>query len=74
VVTAELDGEICIAVSLIDLHAVADPFRFTLPVRAITLARAHQLRGAAPPQSGRLGLFGIRRRTADRPPRPQSAI
>jgi hypothetical protein len=74
VLTAELDGEICVAVSLTDLRTVADPFRFTLPVRAITLARADQLRGAAPPRRRRLGLFGIRRRTADRSPRPQGAI
>jgi hypothetical protein len=74
VLTAELDGEICVAVSLTDLHTVADPFRLTLPVQAIARARADQLRGAAPPQARRLGPFGARRRTADRSPRPQSAI
>jgi hypothetical protein len=75
VLTATLDGEICVAVSLTDLHTVADPFRFTTEVRAITLARADQLRSAASPERrGRLRLrLRTRQRSADRSPRPQSA-
>ncbi|MDQ6778706.1 MAG: hypothetical protein M3071_21345 [Actinomycetota bacterium] len=71
VLTAEVDGEITVAVSLIDLHTVADPFRHTMQVRALTLARAHQLRSTASPEG--LGHFSTRRRSTDPSPQPQGA-
>jgi hypothetical protein len=73
VLTAELDGEICAAVSLVDLHTVADPFRPTTQVRAITLARAQQLRQAGPVKRPWLRTFAARQRTADRSPRAHGA-
>jgi hypothetical protein len=73
VLTATLDEEMCVAVSLIDLHTVADPFRRTTEVRAITLARAQQLRGAAPVKGRSHRLFGLRDRSVDPSPRPQGA-
>jgi len=73
VLTAELDGEICVAVSLIDLRTVADPFRHTTEVRAITLARARQLLGEASPQVRKARRVGARQRTADPSPRAQRA-
>jgi hypothetical protein len=73
VLTAELDGEICVAVSLIDLRTVADPFRLTAEVRAITLARAQQLLGAVPPRARRSRRFGVRQGSADPSPWPQGA-
>ena len=42
---AEVDGEISVAVSLVDLRSVADPFRLTEHVRAIAMNRARQLQG-----------------------------
>jgi hypothetical protein len=73
VLTAELDGEIYVAVSLADLATVADPFRLTKQVREITLARAQQLRGASSAQGRRVRRFGARHRTADPSPQPQGA-
>jgi hypothetical protein len=70
VLTAELDGEMCVAVSLIDLRTVADPFRLTAQARAITLARAQQLRNAAAPQGRRLRRLRARHWTTDLSPRP----
>jgi hypothetical protein len=50
VLLAELDGELCVAVSLVDLKSVADPFRITDGIRAVALARAAQARTSqAPP-------------------------
>jgi len=43
VLIAEVDGEISVAVSLVDLRSVADPFRLTEHIRAIALNRARQL-------------------------------
>ena len=40
VLIAELDDELCVAVSLVDLQAVADPFRHTDAIRALAVARA----------------------------------
>jgi hypothetical protein len=71
--TAELDGELCVAVSLIDLRAVADPFRLTAPVRAIAVARAQQLRGASAPKRRVLSRVRSRHGTADAAPRAQRA-
>ena len=51
VLIAEVDGEISVAVSLVDLRSVADPFRLTEHVRAIAMNRAGQLQG----QKGRGG-------------------
>jgi hypothetical protein len=48
VLIAELDHELCVAVSLVDLRAVADPFRHTDGIRAVALARA----GQPPPTAG----------------------
>jgi hypothetical protein len=75
VLSAELDGEMCVAVSLVDLRTVADPFRFTSEVRAITLARAQQLLGGAPRRGRRVLFrpFGARQATLDPSPRSQSA-
>ncbi|HEY5317366.1 MAG TPA: hypothetical protein VIJ20_05265 [Solirubrobacteraceae bacterium] len=73
VLTAELDGAICVAVSLVDLRTVADPFRLTAEVRAITLARARQLLGAAPRRDRRPRRFAARPSTADRSARMQNA-
>lgn len=72
VLTAALDGEICVAVSLVDLHTIADPFRFTGEVRAIAIARANQLRAAAAPQA--LRRLSARGRAADPSPRPHGAV
>jgi hypothetical protein len=60
VLAAELDGELSVAVSLTDLHTVADPFRFTMQVRAITLARARQLLEGGVPEGRRWWRFGVR--------------
>jgi hypothetical protein len=40
VLLAEVDDELCVAVSLVNLKAVADPFRRTDDIRALALARA----------------------------------
>ncbi len=71
---AEVGGEMYVAVSLTDLHTVADPFRFTTEVRAITLARAEQLLGAAPSRRRRLPRLRARQAAADPSPRPQGAM
>lgn len=47
VLLAELDDELCVAVSLVDYRTVADPFRPTEAIRALALARASQSRAAA---------------------------
>jgi hypothetical protein len=47
VLIAELDEELCVAVSLVDFKAVADPFRHTDGIRALALARANQPRPPA---------------------------
>ena len=41
---AELDGELLAAVSIDDLHAVADPFRPTSELVYLLIARARQMR------------------------------
>ena len=43
---AELDDELCVAVSLVDCKTIADPFRRTDSIRAaaVELARGMQLR------------------------------
>jgi hypothetical protein len=51
VLVAELGGELWAAVSLDDMHAVADPFRPTGELVALLVARARQLRRA---EQGRL--------------------
>jgi hypothetical protein len=71
ILTAAVDGEIYVAVSLVDLHTIADPFRRTIEVRAIALARAHQLRSTKSPQARGLRRLGARHRSANRSPRPQ---
>jgi hypothetical protein len=73
VLIAELDAEICVAVSLTDLKTVADPFRLTAHAQAITLARAQQLRNPAPARGRGLRRFGARHRTANPSPQPQRA-
>jgi hypothetical protein len=73
VLIAELDAEICVAVSLSDLKTVADPFRLTAHAQAITLARAQQLRNPAPAQGRGLRRFGARHRTAGPSPQPHRA-
>jgi hypothetical protein len=60
VLTAEVDGEISVAISLVDLHTVADPFRFTTEVQSVALARAQQLRAAALARGGRRWTLGTR--------------
>ena len=47
VLIAELDDELCVAVSLVALKAVADPFRHTEGIRALALARAAASRPVA---------------------------
>jgi hypothetical protein len=47
VLIAEVDDELCVAVSLVDLTAVADPFRHTDAIRALAVARATQAGPAA---------------------------
>jgi hypothetical protein len=42
VLLAEVDDELCVAVSLVDLKAVADPFRLTDEIRSLAVARATQ--------------------------------
>jgi hypothetical protein len=51
VLVAEVGGELWAAVSLDDMHAVADPFRPTGELVALLVARARQLRRA---EDGRL--------------------
>jgi hypothetical protein len=51
VLVAEVGGELWAAVSLDDMHAVADPFRPTGELVALLVARARQLRRA---ENGRL--------------------
>jgi hypothetical protein len=46
VLVAEVGGELWAAVSLDDMHAVADPFRPTGELVALLVARARQLRRA----------------------------
>ena len=67
VLLAELDGEVWVAVSLLDLGTVADPFRPTAPVRTIALARARQLLDRPPRPRRRL------REAGRQALRPQSA-
>ena len=60
---AELDGEAVVAVSLLDLATVADPFRRTASVRAIAVARARQLLDRSPRPRRRLreaGRYALR--------------
>jgi hypothetical protein len=52
VLVAEVGGEIWAAISIDDMHAVADPFRPTGELVALLLARARQLRRA---ERGRFG-------------------
>jgi hypothetical protein len=52
VLVAEVGGEIWAAISVDDLHAVADPFRPTGELVALLLARARQVRRT---ERGRLG-------------------
>jgi hypothetical protein len=52
VIVGEVGGEIWGAISVDDLHAVADPFRPTGELVALLLARARQVRRA---ERGRLG-------------------
>lgn len=47
VLLAEVDDELYVAVSLVDLKTVADPFRHTDGIRAIALARASHSQPAA---------------------------
>jgi hypothetical protein len=54
VLVAEVGGELWAAVSLDDMHAVADPFRPTGELVALLMARARQLRRAE--HGGRQGL------------------
>ena len=51
VLVAEVGGELWAAVSLDDMHAVADPFRPTGELVALLVARARQLRRS---ENGRL--------------------
>ena len=44
---AEVDDELRVAVSLVDLTAVADPFRHTDEIRTLAIARAIQAGPAA---------------------------
>ena len=55
VLIAEVDGEISVAVSLVDLRSVADPFRLTEHVRAIAVNRAGQLQGQKGQLQGQKG-------------------
>jgi hypothetical protein len=52
VLVAEVGGELWAAISLDDMHAVADPFRPTGELVALLVARARQLRRSG---NGRLG-------------------
>jgi hypothetical protein len=49
---AEVAGELWVAVSLVNLDYVADPFRCSAPIADLALARARQLRGE-PERAGR---------------------
>ena len=65
---AEVDGELCAALSLADGRSIADPFRPTVAVVALLRARAHQLQAAGETprwvwrgrDSWRLRLLGYR--------------
>lgn len=62
---AEVDGELCAALSLVDGRAVADPFQFTGELVDLLRARASQLTRPAPSRGARgarlLGGLGLRR-------------
>jgi len=62
---AEVDDELCVAVSLVDLVSIADPFRYTDDVRAIAIARSRLLRlrdEHLDPRAGRLHRAHVRLR------------
>jgi hypothetical protein len=42
----EVGGRPCVAVSLVNLDVIADPFRWSGPIAELAVARARQLRGA----------------------------